>query len=571
MVKRRADGQLTPENWDLDEPSQESEVGEFRKAPEDVLARRKILVPRRRLPERRTEPEVNPFANFKGFKGLSFSGDSGTLGKLSSVNATTSANVKSAGCSERSTTDTVSANRTTSLATDILSSHAEKGKITSGLFSSATFEPTAKRSPFEKKDVPSLGKRSDMLSSHTKEQSGPRRENVLIEFVSKIKALNGDFVDHIQKCFQLNPFINFQPNFDDYIEHMKRLQQEHGITDDDNLWIKSEPLTKKVTVGRRPSAEAVGTSTPTRSRTAATFVPTMTSSVVKERVETVSAKRKHMDSTDLSQPAQSLSKFANVTSEKVRSEGGVDSQFKFSIPKKDSGHDDAKKDDVTLRDDGAKASSSIPTSMMSKTATSADQEAASSSKPLFNFGLAKAGGDSNVPFSRPLFSQSPFGVGVQQPPLFSGSLFPSVPAKAAQPIVTEAIPPEEGSIHDVRCKLYYMDANKKYNDYGIGQLYVKPLTSGRVQLVIRADNSIRNLLFNVAIDKSTPVTKAGKNGLSIVVVPNPPIGKISGDQPAVALLRVKTDVELTQLLDKIEEAKLKAEHQMTIFGGRSAV
>ncbi|CDW54845.1 nuclear pore complex protein Nup50 [Trichuris trichiura] len=158
--------------------------------------------------------------------------------------------------------------------------------------------------------------------------------------------------------------------------------------------------------------------------------------------------------------------------------------------------------------------------------------------------------------------------------MFSGSLFPSVSARAvaedkeeedeeqgeddAPPIVTPTILPEDGSIHDVRCKLYYMDDDKKYNDFGIGQLYVKPLTSGRVQLIIRADNSLGNLIFNVAIDQSTPITKAGKNGLSIVVVPNPPIKKASGDQPTVALLRVKTDVQLTELLDKIEEAKKEA-------------
>ncbi|CDW60772.1 NUP50 domain containing protein [Trichuris trichiura] len=373
MVKRSADGQLTRESWDEDEPSEKPEaspmllmsycsiitdlqVGEFNRAPEDVLARRKILVARRRVPERKKEPEVNPFANFKGFKGLSFSTDSSTLAKSSSVTPTTSASFKSDGHDERSTADTVTADNSSSKASDVLPSSAEKESDTSKPFSSVIFEPVIKRSSIDKNDIPSLWKEADIVGSHIEEQPGPRRDKRVIEFVSKIKALNGDFVEHIRKCFQLNPFINFKPNFDDYNEHMKSLQQEHGITDDDSLWIKPETLTKEATVGRRPFAETVSRAASKRSRTDASFVPTAASAVAKEQAGTVSSERKQMHGSGLFQPAQSLSKSIKLTTEATRSEREVGSQFKFSAFTKDSSDDGLKKNDVPLRDDGTKAS-----------------------------------------------------------------------------------------------------------------------------------------------------------------------------------------------------------------------
>uniref|UniRef100_A0A5S6Q8L7 RanBD1 domain-containing protein n=1 Tax=Trichuris muris TaxID=70415 RepID=A0A5S6Q8L7_TRIMR len=113
------------------------------------------------------------------------------------------------------------------------------------------------------------------------------------------------------------------------------------------------------------------------------------------------------------------------------------------------------------------------------------------------------------------------------------------------------------SIHDVQCKLFDLDSKKMYKEHGVGQLYIKPLGNGRVQLIIRADNSLRNVIFNIAISETTSWKKAGKNGLTVVVVPNPSIKEDTAGQPIVALLRVKTDVHLSAQWDKIAEAKEK--------------
>ncbi len=60
-------------------------------------------------------------------------------------------------------------------------------------------------------------------------------------------------------------------------------------------------------------------------------------------------------------------------------------------------------------------------------------------------------------------------------------------------------------------------------------------------------------MLNIVVTSSTPLTRAGKNGLTIVCVPNPPIKKAAaGDnKPTSMLIRVKTSDDADQLRDFI--------------------
>jgi hypothetical protein len=61
------------------------------------------------------------------------------------------------------------------------------------------------------------------------------------------------------------------------------------------------------------------------------------------------------------------------------------------------------------------------------------------------------------------------------------------------------------------------------------------------------------LLLNIVVTPSTPLTRAGKSDLTIVCVPNPPIKKAAAEnnKPTSMLIRVKTPDDADQLRDFI--------------------
>jgi len=95
-----------------------------------------------------------------------------------------------------------------------------------------------------------------------------------------------------------------------------------------------------------------------------------------------------------------------------------------------------------------------------------------------------------------------------------------------------------------------------FKDRGVGMLHLKAVDSDarKLQLLVRADNATGQLLLNIVVTSSTPLTRAGKNALTIVCVPNPPIKKAAaGDnnKPTSMLIRVKTSDDADQLRDFI--------------------
>lgn len=75
-----------------------------------------------------------------------------------------------------------------------------------------------------------------------------------------------------------------------------------------------------------------------------------------------------------------------------------------------------------------------------------------------------------------------------------------------------------------RCKLYY-EKDGNFIDKGIGFLYIKQQeASSRAQLLIRSDTTTGNILLNIALVESLPVSKAEKGkGVMLTCIPNPPV------------------------------------------------
>ena len=114
------------------------------------------------------------------------------------------------------------------------------------------------------------------------------------------------------------------------------------------------------------------------------------------------------------------------------------------------------------------------------------------------------------------------------------------PKKPADPVV------EEDAIYSKKCKLFY----KKDGEYvgkGLGNLYLKLTDEKKLQLVIRADNSLGNILLNTLISPTTPLERLGKNNVMLLAVANPPIDPKTESEPVTFLVRVKTAEDADEL------------------------
>lgn len=124
---------------------------------------------------------------------------------------------------------------------------------------------------------------------------------------------------------------------------------------------------------------------------------------------------------------------------------------------------------------------------------------------------------------------------------------------------------EEDAIYSKRCKLFYKK-DDSYVERGIGTLHLKPI-DGKTQLLIRADTNLGNILLNIILSDSLPMSRTGKNNVLLVCVPNPPLvpkkdSKETKDsdeadtKEAIPLLiRVKTSEDADGLLEILNKHK----------------
>jgi len=116
---------------------------------------------------------------------------------------------------------------------------------------------------------------------------------------------------------------------------------------------------------------------------------------------------------------------------------------------------------------------------------------------------------------------------------------------------------EDDALYSKKCKLFYKkDGN--YVEKGVGMMYLKTADSGKIQLLMRADTNLGNILLNIILNKDIPTTRVGKNNVMLVCIPNPPVDpKATTSQPTPMLIRVKTSADADDLKDKLDEYKTK--------------
>lgn len=90
-----------------------------------------------------------------------------------------------------------------------------------------------------------------------------------------------------------------------------------------------------------------------------------------------------------------------------------------------------------------------------------------------------------------------------------------------------------------------------FGDRGVGLLFLKPIPSGKTQLIVRADNSLGNLLLNTLLTDSIPIKRMNKNTVMLMCLPLPD----SLPPPTAVLLRVKTSEDADSLNEALENNK----------------
>lgn len=115
---------------------------------------------------------------------------------------------------------------------------------------------------------------------------------------------------------------------------------------------------------------------------------------------------------------------------------------------------------------------------------------------------------------------------------------------------------EKDAVYAKRCKLFHKKGDN-YVERGVGMLYIKPLGNAKHQLLLRADTSLGNILLNIQLGPSLPVSRLGKNNVVLMCVPNPPL-EHEEPGPATLLLRVRTSEDADELRDALDRHKASA-------------
>lgn len=118
------------------------------------------------------------------------------------------------------------------------------------------------------------------------------------------------------------------------------------------------------------------------------------------------------------------------------------------------------------------------------------------------------------------------------------------------PVVNFAPIKENDAIFESKSKLYYFE-NGKYEEHGIGQLYLKPIDEKKIQLIMRNDSALGTIMVNTLLNDSVKFTKRNPKNVQLICVVDP----TKSTKPQTVLFKFK-DPQTTDAFEN-ELAKLK--------------
>uniref|UniRef100_A0A671KZM1 Nuclear pore complex protein Nup50 n=1 Tax=Sinocyclocheilus anshuiensis TaxID=1608454 RepID=A0A671KZM1_9TELE len=120
------------------------------------------------------------------------------------------------------------------------------------------------------------------------------------------------------------------------------------------------------------------------------------------------------------------------------------------------------------------------------------------------------------------------------------------------PVVKEI--KEKDAFYSKKCKLFYKK-DGEFKEKGVGTLHLKMVAESKLQLLVRADTNLGNILLNIMVPSSMPCSRTGKNNVMVVCVPNPPVDDKNPSTPVPVLIRVKTAEDADELHRILQEKK----------------
>ncbi|TDG50238.1 hypothetical protein AWZ03_003454 [Drosophila navojoa] len=579
--KRQATTNLNHENWDQEEEPEER--GTFRTAPPEELKSRVIRKATRRKPltgssegeDAGETPSKTVFSGFSGFgKPAAASAATGKpFAFLSNLSAaapplavstsltTTAANSFPKPSGSFAKNDITSASPAKqSIAgpnlTTIISSTASTVPVsaTSMIFGN-TFTNNASKAPASmfKPTVPA-----------DKSAASGNIINASKEYRDSVAELNMAVMKFLQEHMDKNPYCILSPVFESYDKYVKELREKDET---------------KLNAAKTPLKATDATATPTTTTASATLAAAETAITVPSSSSSFFFGKLSTTSTDSTSTSALFGKQSSCT---VTSGGTTTSAstplFSFgSIPK--AGTAPTKSE--------ATSSTSSPANIFSfgfkpaAAAAAADKE---QPKKGFFFGgtdppvVASATGvtppKSNgftfgVKDDKPttsVFSGFPKSINDTAPSGLFSSSSSSFSFANAKPNPSDANadnnddeedkPPvvefnkvvEDDAVYSKRCKVF-VKKQKDFVERGVGTLYLKPVKdSKKMQLLVRADTNLGNILVNLLLTSGLPCQRMGKNNVMMVCLPTPEETK-----PMSMLLRVKTGEDADQLYEEIKK------------------
>lgn len=357
---------------------------------------------------------------------------------------------------------------------------------------------------------------SAVSAPKTNGTSTTEKSSSQIEYLSKLKALNIAVADWIKTHVDESPLCLLTPIFQDYEKYLKEFEELKKVKSNVNQTPEKPKETEP-----KPAAplSTFSFGKPSAPASPATVTPTTTNS------NSVFSSFKFGGDSAASPPKASDG----------ISFGSVSKGISFSAFPASSGLPPA----PTVTETPPKENLF---GVQSQTASS-----------TFSFGLKTNSTPSapslfgGIPGATPSFS---FG-NVTGPPKADQPKESTEEDAEDEPPKNEFVPVvEDDSLYSKRCKVFVKGA-ADYNDRGVGTLYIKKVDESKIQMIVRADTNLGNIIFNIMIVDGLPVSRMGKNNVMVVCIPTPD----AKPPPTSVLLRVKTGEDADELLETINKYK----------------
>ncbi|XP_065368123.1 nuclear pore complex protein Nup50 [Calliphora vicina] len=496
--KRQAQSDLNHDNWDREEEPEER--GTFRTATDDELKNRVIKKAKRKIAPGAASDAADGgsgtksvFSGFSGFgkatatAATAASSPFSFLSKIPAVAAATSSNNVNSSTATTGATPTFSFGSGSAAATTTAKT-TEVSKPSSS-FSFGNASATSAVSAPKTSTVPASEKSPFSFSSSS-------------EYYKKLSSLNQAVSDWVKTHVDKNPVCILSPIFKDYEKYLKEIEDERKKEE-----TKDSTVAKDATEKPPQSSSSAGMgSFKFSSSNNAAATPLTTETVAKTNGFSFGLKKP--EETSPAKPATT-------------------SSFSFGLK---------------------------PSSSESSTTTATSS---STTAPSSGFSFGNLSSNTNQTDTPP----KPFSFTPGATPFSFGNIKPPTVASTATGATNEdedEEPPknefkqvvEDDAVYSKKCKVF-VKKDGNFVDKGVGTLYLKPVeSSGKTQLIVRADTNLGNILVNLILNSAVPAQRMGKNNVMMVCLPTPDVEK-----PTSMLLRVKTGEEADELLENIEKYK----------------